>query len=102
MPDVMNTTTASTNTIGPVRWSIAICAPDPDSWRLRMLACSTCGKRRKMLVTHYEWYGSYVTCLTCGERWADGERMARPFSPGWRKKNVERARKFIASRRPDA
>jgi hypothetical protein len=35
-----------------------------------------------------EWYGTMWTCLACGDQWADGELLERPFMRGWRWRNV--------------
>ena len=71
----------------------------------RIVHCPTCERRRKMLYEYAEWYGATETCLTCGEQWGDGERLPRPFAPGWRKDNVAaaklRAREPIASAEPE-
>jgi ssDNA-binding Zn-finger/Zn-ribbon topoisomerase 1 len=58
--------------------------------------CPTCRKPRRMLAQVQEWYGTTWTCAGCGEMWSDGERHERPFCPGWRKENIERARKALA------
>ena len=42
-----------------------------------------------MLFRFQEWYGWDVACLHCGESWGDGERIERPFAPGWRKRRVK-------------
>ena len=53
--------------------------------------CPTCKGERPMLMQFEVWYGWYTTCLGCGERWGDGERLPRPFAPGWRKHSIQRA-----------
>lgn len=75
--------------------NLTICRPTVQSRRVKVMACPTCGKRRRMLCCDYEWYGWHVTCLTCGEEWQDGEMMPRPFMPGWRRKNVEAAKAMM-------
>jgi hypothetical protein len=45
-----------------------------------------------MLGWFVEWYGSEWTCAGCGDSWADGERLERPFAPGWRRRSIERVR----------
>ena len=37
------------------------------------------------------WYGWTLTCLGCGDRWLDGERLERPFMRGWRQEAIRRA-----------
>lgn len=67
-----------------------------DRWKVAMLRCPTCKRRRRMLAQFQEYYGWRTTCLTCGESWEDGEMLARPFEPGWRRKSVAHARKRLA------
>lgn len=55
--------------------------------------CPTCEKRTTFYCFFQEWYGWMVTCIACGERWEDGERLPRPFAPGWRKDNIRSARR---------
>lgn len=64
---------------------------------IRTLKCSTCKKRRRMVVDMYEWYDPTATCGTCGETWTGGERCERPFEPGWRKKNIAYAQSAIVA-----
>lgn len=59
-------------------------------------ACPTCERPRRMLGWFVEWYGTTWTCAGCGDQWADGERLERPFAPGWRRQNIERARAELA------
>jgi hypothetical protein len=35
------------------------------------------------------------TCLKCGEQFGDDEWLARPFARGWRKVNIENAKKVF-------
>ena len=58
--------------------------------------CPTCERDRRMLGQFQEWYGTTWTCCGCGEQWEDGERLERPFCPGWRRDNVRRAIKTLA------
>lgn len=75
--------------------SIHIYAPSATKNEVALFFCSTCNCRRKMLLRHFEWHAPEWTCLTCGERWSDGERLPRPFCPGWRKDSVKRAKKIL-------
>ena len=36
------------------------------------------------------------TVAGCGDMWQDGERLERPFCPGWRSKNIQHAREMLA------
>lgn len=58
--------------------------------------CPTCERDRRMFGAFQEWYGWDVTCAGCGDRWSDGEMHDRPFAPGWRRKNIEYARRELA------
>lgn len=66
--------------------------PQPSMHGIRVLHCPTCERRRRMWRTYTDWYGSNLTCLTCGEEWQDGVRCQRPFQRGWRQENVAAAR----------
>jgi hypothetical protein len=50
-----------------------------------------------MLGQFQEWYGMTWTCCGCGETWTDGEQHERPFVPGWRKSNIEYARRVLGT-----
>lgn len=73
-----------------------ICRPTIEEQKVKIQRCPTCKKRRKFYAYFQEWYGWTMTCLGCGEMWADGEMLGRPFMPGWRKDNIRRAKKRIA------
>lgn len=62
----------------------------------RVNHCPTCERDRRMLGQFEEWYGTTWTCAGCGDQWQDGYRMERPFAPGWRRKNIEHARRVLA------
>lgn len=64
--------------------------------------CPICERRRRMVRTWEMWYGDTVYCLTCGERWEDGERSERPFRRGWREDNLRHARRLSAEALPKA
>jgi len=42
-----------------------------------------------------EWYGTQWTCLACGDRWADGELLERPWRRGWRRDSVLSAMRYM-------
>ena len=62
--------------------------------KIPVVLCPTCGVRRRLLACFRLWYGWDITCLTCGERWADGQMAERPFSRGWRQESVAAAREI--------
>jgi len=72
----------------------AICSGKLDFISLVKAHCPSCKKQRSFLFEMWEWYGRYSTCLKCGEKFFEGEMMERPFSPGWRQKNINAAKKL--------
>ena len=76
-----------------------IWAPEPVLALIRRRKCPTCGVPRRMLGLRYEWLYFETACLTCGERWHDGERAERPFERGWRAKRVAEAKEWIRKNR---
>ncbi len=72
--------------------TVHIHAPQPDHQRLVYTRCPTCNANTFRACFHVPWYGWDSTCLRCGERWEDGERLSRPFMPRWRKLSIQRAR----------
>lgn len=63
------------------------------AWRYRrQFNCPTCARRRLFLVELAAWWGSTVTCLTCGDAWAEEGRLPRPFKPRWRAESIARAK----------
>lgn len=69
--------------------------PRVDWCYVRVLDCPTCQRKRTMWVWGECWYGSELTCLTCGERFGEDGMCGRPFAPRWRATNVLRARKHM-------
>jgi len=74
--------------------SSAICSGTLEKVWLEKGYCPTCKKKRFFVRQMWEWYGLYDTCLKCGEKYFEGERMDRPFCRGWRKGNIDSAKKF--------
>ena len=72
-----------------------VCIPTITKQITHFSKCPTCKKRRKFYGWFQEYYGWHMTCLSCGDQWQDGEMLERPFMPGWRKKNIEYARRKI-------
>lgn len=54
--------------------------------------CPVCKRRRRFVGFHRPWHGITWTCCGCGDQWADGELVERPFKRGWRRENTARAR----------
>lgn len=72
---------------------IHIYAPRADAARTLRRVCPTCKRRTTFFAAHVPWFGWRFTCLACGDKWEDGERLQRPFMPGWRQENVRIAKK---------
>lgn len=72
--------------------TVHVCAPPDASANIFRSQCPTCERQTYLVDFFVEWYGSEVVCLKCGERWMDGERMERPFKPGWRQDSIRRAK----------
>lgn len=62
--------------------------------------CPECGERRRIVGQWAVWYGTTWTCCGCGDSWCDGERLPRPFEPGWRKRATRDARTLWRSALP--
>lgn len=81
--------------------TLIICVPRVTKREIHTTRCPHCSKvrgkptRRKFLYEYEEWYGWTETCLTCGDRWEDGELCPRPRERGWRKEAVKRAKARI-------
>ena len=56
--------------------------------------CPTCGRRRRMAGLMAAWYPTVLGCTACGDAWAEGERMERPFAPGWRRRHAATYRRW--------
>lgn len=76
---------------------IHIHAPRPDRHELNKRDCPVCGPAAMFYEAHTPWYGWDASCLRCGERYADGGSLARPFCPQWRELNIEAARRQAAA-----
>lgn len=65
-----------------------ICDGGPKTYVRTMHRCPCCERLRPMAGFHQEWYGTTWCCLGCGDRFVDGERLPRPFAPGWRSRSA--------------
>lgn len=70
-----------------------------DRVETRIIKCPNCKRRRKFLCEHQDWYGWLDTCLTCGDRWQDGEMLPRPSERDWRKGVVDKAKQRLSKTR---
>jgi hypothetical protein len=70
--------------------NVTVCRPPRIVYRA-ITYCPTCRGRRRTVVRLALWYDPVVTCCGCGDSWAGGELVERPFMRGWRKQAVERA-----------
>lgn len=69
-----------------------IVCPTVTRWARRVTRCPTCDRRRRFVVMLQPWYDPIWTCCACGDAWAGGERLPRPFARGWRARESARAR----------
>jgi hypothetical protein len=58
----------------------------------RIGRCFNCKRRRRIAGLDAAWYGAIWTCCACGDSWADGEVLPRPFKPRWREEATKQAR----------
>lgn len=70
---------------------IHVCAARYSEENVSTAMCPTCQKETRFLNQFQGYYGWRCTCLECGDTWADGELVERPFARGWRKQRLERA-----------
>lgn len=71
-----------------------LCDGGPKTFIRTMRRCPCCNRLAPFAGFSQEWYGPTWTCLRCGDSFADGERLPRPFARGWRKANIWRARHY--------
>ena len=83
-------------------YPVHVCFRDITETEVIRRQCPTCEKCRRFLCELEEWYGWTTTCLTCGERWEEGERSSRPFERAWREKRVAAAKSRLARFRKEA
>lgn len=68
---------------------IHICYSRKDMEEVWVMRCPSCKRRKaKFYGWFQEWYGWHNTCLECGEQFADGKWLERPWCPGWREENI--------------
>ena len=71
---------------------IHICWSRKDEERIIFMRCPSCRRQNaKFYGWRQDWYGWTITCTECGEMFADGEWLERPWSPGWREENILKA-----------
>ena len=72
--------------------TLHICRGHKDMEDVRVMKCPSCLREDAQFYGWFqEWYGWHLTCTECGEQFADGERLDRPWSPGWREINILKA-----------
>ena len=66
-----------------------ICMSRKDEERVSFQRCPSCKRKKAQFYGWFqEWYGWALTCTECGEKFADGEWLERPWCPGWREQNI--------------
>lgn len=84
-------------TEGCITPAAGVIACNPSSFPVRRVRyCPTCRCNRRFAGLLYVWYDATWTCCHCGDSWAGGERMQRPFLKGWRRRAIEQAEKIVA------
>lgn len=68
---------------------IHICFSRKDEESVKVRKCPSCEREDAQFYGWFqEWYGWNMTCTECGEQFADGEWLERPWRPGWREENI--------------
>lgn len=65
-------------------FGVHVHAPKPLAKIIRVLWCPSCRKRRRVMVSLYEWYGPSATCDAKRRRW---KNIVKPCGHHW---NFER------------
>lgn len=72
--------------------SIHILRGRKDMEEVKTMKCPSCERAEAQFYGWFqEWYGWHLTCLECGEQFADGEWLERPWCAGWREHNILKA-----------
>lgn len=71
---------------------VTVCQPRT-TWIRKVRVCPCCGERHRIIGMSQEWYDTIWTCCGCGDAWAGGELLPRPFRPGWRDQARAEARR---------
>lgn len=79
-------------TADPTPATVHINTGGPKTWIRRVGTCPCCKDRRRIVGFFQEWYGTTWTCCGCGDSWADGEILPRPFCRGWRGQAIAKAK----------
>lgn len=74
--------------------AVILCGPPKDRPVARVVQnCPVCKQRRRMVVKFMGvWYAPHVTCCGCGDTWAEGELLPRPFVRAWRRDAIGKAK----------
>lgn len=72
--------------------SVHVCLSRKDEEVVKTMRCPSCKRSRALFYGwRQDWYGWHLTCCDCGEQFADGEWLERPWCPGWREQNILKA-----------
>lgn len=71
-----------------------LCDGGPKTFHRTMHRCPFCHRLRPIAGFSQEWYGTTWICLGCGDSWSGDEMLPRPFTRGWRKASIWRARHY--------
>lgn len=77
---------------------VTLCRTTTIALRRMITRCPTCECKTEMVIQfpNNPFYGPTIGCTKCGESWADGERLPRPFYRGWRAHSAARFRALWA------
>ena len=71
---------------------VHVCWSRKDMEHVTYRKCPSCERENaKFYGWQQAWYGWHLTCTECGEQFADGEWLERPWHPGWREENILKA-----------
>ena len=71
--------------------------PGPTPTIATFRRCPVCKHDAHLVGATQDWYDTTWTCCRCGDSWAGGELLPRPFQRYWRRRSIASAtRKWYA------
>jgi hypothetical protein len=67
--------------------------PGPRPQLTAFRRCPFCQHEAHLIGHVQEWYDTMWHCCRCGDGWAGGEMLPRPFRPGWRPQAIREAQR---------
>lgn len=65
--------------------------PGPTTTLAIVRTCPVCQREAHLVGATQDWYDTTWTCCRCGDSWAGGELLPRPFVRGWRQEAIRGA-----------